>query len=203
MKELTSTEDIVNPDVESPPVVLPVQDSTCNELKGKINSMLEQIDALAKRVDELAFYTQAAFTKAVNKDKAFNILHDELNDLRAGRDFETQKPSLLDLLLIQDRISQFLENIDQPEPYKDFLVSIEEELHSLLARKEVSKVARRIGETFDPSRQKALSTEAVDCFEKDNSVLCVVRDGYTYKDRVLRLQEVIVGLHNEVSSDEM
>ena len=167
-----------------------------------ITEAISELRNLYKKVDELAYYTQAAFTKTMNKDKSFDILHKELSELRANRAFEKQKSFICELLLIQDRISNYLNGMSVDSNDYAFIKSIQGEITALLAKKDVSIMPRNSGTLLDPTKQKVLKTEIVDSFDKNNTVLQVLRDGYLCKDVVIRFQEVIVGLYKGDNNSE-
>jgi len=83
-----------------------------------------------------------------------------------------------------------------------FIKSIQGEITALLAKKDVSIMPRNSGTLLDPTKQKVLKTEIVDSFDKNNTVLQVLRDGYLCKDVVIRFQEVIVGLYKGDNNSE-
>lgn len=160
-----------------------------------VTEAVAELRDLSKRVDELAYFTQAALTKTINKDKSFDLLHKELSELRANRAFEEQKAIIRDLLLIQDRIYNYLNGMLLDSNDCAFIGSIQGEITALLAKKDVSIMPKSIGALLDPTKQKVINTEIVDSFDKNNTVLHVLRDGYLCNDVIIRFQEVIVGLY--------
>lgn len=122
--------------------------------------------------------------------QAFERLYDELEMYKRDKFFEDNKPLYLDLLLLYDRIQLLQEEKGSFE--SDILESLQEELVEILCRCSI-EIIKRDNHSFDPHFQRVVKTQTVEGAELEGRVLQVARNGFMYKDKLLRPQEVVIG----------
>jgi molecular chaperone GrpE (heat shock protein) len=121
------------------------------------------------------------------KEEAFRQLYDDLGQFRALATAAQNRPVLLDLILLQDRVEKRLGIAAED----NFLLSVRDELLEILERHGVS-VMKVLEDRFDPQRQRAVGTLPAPEGAAHNTVADTVRAGYEYDGRVLRASDVIV-----------
>ena len=103
-----------------------------------------------------------------------------ISTLREVAAFTVIEPFISDCILILDRLDKAKD---------DFAQSIREELYGLLNRRGVEKIV--VTEEFNPSLNKAVRVE--ESAETDKvCVVGILRNGYTFCDKVIRPAEVAV-----------
>jgi molecular chaperone GrpE (heat shock protein) len=124
------------------------------------------------------------------KEEAFRQLYEDLERFRALAGAAQNKPVLIDVILLLDRVEKGVE----AKPEDEFVASIRDELSELLARRGVSAISPP-GDGFDPQLQRAVGTRPTRDEAAHNTVAEVARTGYEYEGQVLRAAEVIVYRH--------
>lgn len=147
-------------------------------------------DKVLREINTIRMLLEEGLNKFNSRDKSFEKLYDELDDLKRNKAFEDNRSMFLDLILLIDRVNTATTDIS--DDYTDILNSIQEELIEILERKDVRVIKENFKE-FDPRFQKAIKTEMVDDESFDNTIIGVLRPGYKFREIVLRYQEVIVG----------
>jgi molecular chaperone GrpE (heat shock protein) len=139
-------------------------------------------------------------SETVNQ-KLFDSLHEELISYRDNfvRD-SLQKPFIRDLLVLFDDLSalagQFGEAANQDESHpenarsRNNLTNILHFLLEILHRLEVNEMA--VSESVDRTLHRVISFEPAECAEEDGRIVKRLKRGFTWHDRVLRAEEVIV-----------
>lgn len=122
-------------------------------------------------------YLQDLFVRRLNNDKQKAEL---IQTLQGAASFSFVEPFLNDLILLLDRVSGSRD---------EFVRSVEEELYEILQRRGVSRIL--VSRRFDPSLHRAVRVTD-DPNVNELTVTGVVRNGYTYLNRVLRPADVIV-----------
>ena len=125
------------------------------------------------------------------KEDAFNRLYGELDELKKNKAFEDIRPLYIDLILLYDRINE--SNNDNDCKNCELLDSIKEELIEILSRRNIELIPQNNEPFFDPTLQRIVNTVPVEILELDGKVITILRCGFTFKGRVLRPQEVVVG----------
>lgn len=132
------------------------------------------------------------------KEKAFNKLYEEMRRQKEESDLldRAVKPVLTDLLLLHDSMKKyeaFLVNQSMSEEDKlQNFKYIVEELLEILYRQEVLPIEENIAELFNSKIHKATKTEEAESKDDDFKILNIVRNGFTWRDKVLRPQEVVI-----------
>lgn len=105
-------------------------------------------------------------------------------------------PLFRDLLLIRDRFVKW-----KDEEGAEFAESLVAELDEILARQGVERLPFVAGK-FDPGQQEAVQTHSVEHAEEAGFALYLVRDGFVYNQKVLRPQQVVVGVWRDPSTSQ-
>jgi len=124
------------------------------------------------------------------KDEAFERLYQDLDHVKRNRALEELRPLFIDLILFYDRIQTV--DIDSGTSINEILCSLKEELEEILLRREIEPIKSPI-DFFNPKFHKAVGLEQVESVELDGKIIRVLRDGFIYRETVLRPQEVVVG----------
>lgn len=132
------------------------------------------------------------------KEKAFDKLYEEMRRQKEASDLldRAVKPVLSDLLLLYDSMKKFEASlINQPindgELFQDFRYILEE-LLEILYRQEVLPIEENTSEPFNSKIHKATKTENAESKDDDFKIISIVRNGFTWRDKVLRPQEVVI-----------
>lgn len=110
----------------------------------------------------------------------------------------SKKDLLLKLLQVKDNLERAINYGSAGEQTEGVMQGVrltEYQLNQLLEQEGVKRIEAE-GKPFDPAQEEALHT-VHDPSQPDNSVVQVVRQGYTYGDDVLRPAQVIVNVHED------
>lgn len=124
------------------------------------------------------------------KEESFRQLYEDLERFRALASSTQNKPVLVDIILLLDRVEKALE----AQPEDGFIASIKDELSEILARRGVSAMSAS-GAKFDPQRHRAVGTRPTADESEHNTVAEVARTGYEWDGQILRATEVMVYRH--------
>ncbi len=170
---------------------IPLPPPPANEPTQLILSAMSQI---ATEFSNLNRTIESRISYDETKEKAFDRLYTELDELKKNYSYEQLRPFYIDLILLFDRI----ENIRQSEAgsgdspvIPDFIATLADELLEILYRREI-EIINNTSPVFDPSFQLALSIQPTTSADENNLVARVIRRGFRYRDRILRPEEVIV-----------
>jgi molecular chaperone GrpE len=160
-------------------------------------------DVLSKVLNELSairneFADRLRYDAA--KERAFDRLYSDLDQLRADREFDGLKPLYLDLILLFDRLDHLAANAPPAEQGGQgtdaLLASLRDEVLEVLYRREI-EIVQPVPTVFDPTIQRAIGVQYADSPRDDNSIVSVVRNGFRFRKRLLRPQEVIVAKYRD------
>jgi molecular chaperone GrpE (heat shock protein) len=129
------------------------------------------------------------------KEAAFDLLYQEMEDLKQDQEISQLRPLYIDLILLIDRMNSIYNTkIDSgcksPE-LVDTLQTLSHEVLEILYRRGVELIVST-STTFDPKIQQVVEVVSTTDQEEDNQVVEVLRHGFKYKDVVLRPEEVII-----------
>jgi len=174
-----------------PAVEPPVQDGTEQVPPGGMDALHAELAALRELVRERLTYDRV-------KEEAFDRLYAEVEEVRQERSFQQLRPFLIDLLLFYDRIELGRQHLQEqagtPPELVQLLQSLGEEVLEILCRRDVEMLVVASA-TFDRTLQQAIKLQPTDRMEEHQQVLRVVRRGFRYHQRILRSEEVIVGVY--------
>lgn len=131
------------------------------------------------------------------KEKAFNKLYEEMKWQKEASNLldRALKPVLSDLVLLYDSMKKFetvLINDEAKEETLKDLRYIIEELIEILYRQDVLPMDENTSDIFNSKIHKATKTENAENKDDDYKVVSIVRSGFTWRDKVLRFQEVVI-----------
>jgi len=177
-----------------------LRDSLGNQLERLERTIEGQLEEQRRWMEEQVSGLKGAFDQVSgdgeNREKLFNELHQMVSDYRDLFVLETiEKPILLDLLLLFDTIDRSLENLAtaaEPALTADELMkSIRTELLEVLYRREVHPI-EMTGREFDRRMQKIVGIDETDEENDGQQVTQVVRQGFLWRGKILRPQEIRV-----------
>lgn len=132
------------------------------------------------------------------KEKAFNRLYEQMKAQKEQNAIIDRaiKPLFLDLLLYYDNLKKFegyLKELDTQDKQEvmDQVTFLIEEVLEIFYRQDIERIPENFMK-FDKKFQKAVRAMATDSMEEDLNVLQVTRDGFTWRDQILRSQEVVI-----------
>lgn len=134
------------------------------------------------------------------KEAAFERLYSEMDDMKQEQDLNQLRPLYIDLILFHDRMeSIYKDAIDSgalsPE-LTDLLRSLNGELMEILYRRGVEPIILT-SDKFDPKIQEVVRIEPTTDPNEDNLITDIVRNGFKYKDVILRPTKVVIKKYRE------
>lgn len=161
-------------------------------------SEIPEVTSQLRKIDE--HLTALRNTESVNH-RLFNTLHQELKTYRDNflRD-SLQKPFIRDLIVLFDDLGSLSVQMQtaasgadsKPAKLGQWCDNLDNALHSLIEimnRMEVNEIEPR--DTVDRTLHKVVSYEPADFAEEDGRIMMRVRRGFTWRDQVLRPEEVV------------
>lgn len=129
------------------------------------------------------------------KEAAFDLLYQEMEDLKQDQEIAQLRPLYIDLILLIDRMNSIYNSkIDSgcksPE-LVDTLQTLSHEVLEILYRRGVELIVST-SKVFDPKIQQVVEVVPADNSEENNLIVEVIRHGFKYKDVVLRPEEVAI-----------
>lgn len=162
---------------------------------GEILSSLKENTTLLHEIKEVI---QNKLEYDAVKEKAFDKLYEEMRRQKEASDLQDRavKPVLSDLLLLYDSMKKFeksmdIQSIKENEILQNFRYLIEE-LLEILYRQEVLPIEENTSDIFNSKIHKATKTENAESMDDNFKIVNIVRNGFTWRDKVLRPQEVII-----------
>ncbi len=175
--------------------------------------VLEAIAVLERSLGQRLADLKSSFDREVRaetvREKIVDRLHNELQQYKQGLLRSVLKPILLDLIQFHDDIGKFAETFRAPEPGTgdaeepqvrpreeglaliEFVTGLQQGVQDILYRQGVEPFSVE-GETFDPRRQRAISTVPTDDPDLAKRISTRVRSGFEMEDRVIRPEIVTV-----------
>lgn len=163
------------------------EDAVTQKMLPAMSQIAAEISTLNRAIENRISYDEA-------KEKAFDRLYAELDELKKNSALEYLRPLYIDLILLFDRIENIRQDaaVSSDTPMvSDLMKTLNDELLEILYRREIEPI-NIASSTFDPSFQLALTIEPTAADSEHNQVARIVRRGFKYKDRILRPEEVIV-----------
>jgi molecular chaperone GrpE len=163
------------------------------------NSENEEIQKLQEEIEKL---------QSENKQlkEAYARMKNDYSSLRRRTEEEKKRfkddaeisilKELIDIADDYERALQQIENIENKDLFKGFVI-IGNKLFNFFEKKGVKKVGK-VGETFDHNYHEALFTEEG---EEENKILEIIRNGYLYKDRLMRPAGVKVSIKKKSQAE--
>jgi len=133
------------------------------------------------------------------KEKAFDKLYEDMRQQRELPNILDRniKPLLTDLLLLYDNMNKFAKSltIQQSSNSETILQEFKyllDDLLETLYRQEVIPIQDDGSGNFNSKLHKATKTEATETQDEDFKIVNIVRQGFLWRDKVLRPQEVVI-----------
>ena len=168
---------------------------TATQSDASLQQLLNCTNAIDTKLAQISASFQSRLSYDGAKEKAFDRLYAELDQLKSNTEFDHLRPLYLDLILLYDRIENICasgEDVSREDSgVSTLLQSLREELVEILYRREV-EVIRPSPLTFDPATQRAIGIEPALSESENGRVARVVRKGFVYRNRIIRAEEVIV-----------
>lgn len=159
-----------------------------------LTSVVAKMTDLQQTIEERLSYDQV-------KEKAFDRLYAEVEEVRQERSFQQVRPLLIDLLLLFDRIEQCRQQIGKQtsttSDVAQMLQTISDELREVLYRREVEVIVAT-SPTFDRTVQQVVGLQPTASASEHNQVVRVVRRGFRHRNRILRPEEVIINNYTPI-----
>ncbi len=185
----------INEEPENSPASI---DQTKDEKSGS-DEILLYLKENTIKLNEIKETIKERLDRDAVKEKAFDKLYEEMQRQREAAAMldRAVKPMLSDLLLLYDSLKKFEillnthENSITSEICLNFRFIIDELLESLY-RQEVLPVNEEDTITFNSKIQRAIKTIESDNIDDDYKVVSISRDGFTWREKILRPQEVVI-----------
>lgn len=167
---------------------------------GASSSTAAKIDRIADGVGQLYDLVAAVHDQHAARDKAFDLLYDELADYKNDFFYERLKPIMRSLLFLLDSMEQFDREIDEHDKHghavssasvKANLEHFRDQLIDSLHIAEMAPIEPTSNE-FDAKTQRAVEVVSVPA-EQNNTVQRTIRGGWTIGNKILRPADVVVG----------
>lgn len=133
------------------------------------------------------------------KEKAFNKLYEEMKEQKeqAALFDKAVEPLLRDLLLLYDNMKQFESSlVNQQDLSKEKILQnfkyIVDDLIETLYRQDVIPMNEDFSTPFNSKLQRAIKTEFTDNVSEDYGILKILRNGFKWREKILRPQEVMI-----------
>ncbi len=121
------------------------------------------------------------------KEDTLERLYEELDAMRYDKEFQKMKPFYLNLISLYDRMISMKSKDDAVDTLSDELLEI--------LKKQNIQIIEMQDDTLDLFMQKVIDIEIVDDVDLHSKVVKVLRDGFRYKNKLLRPQEVTIGAY--------
>lgn len=129
------------------------------------------------------------------KEVAFERLYQEMDGLKQDQELNQLRPLYIDLILFHDRMENIykdaIESGNLSPELTELLKSLNGELMEILYRRGVEPIELR-SYMFDPKYQEVVKVEPTFDPEEDNLIVDIIRNGFKYKDVILRPIKVVI-----------
>ena len=159
-----------------------------------MDDKLELLNELHEKVDNIALQlenTNKMYFRRLSQDKQKEEL---IAHLIKGIENELQLPLFKDLITVLDRIE------GNAAYNNDFIVSLYDEVYDILNSKGVERI--KVSCDYDASLYKVVQKEDIESDDDEIEVVEVIRNGYTFNNKILRYAEVSVLVHHQVCQEE-
>lgn len=192
------TKEEKTPEVRQDPENIITSGNPTTDEKSGTDEVLSCLKENTTLLNEIKEAIQGRLEYDVVKEKAFDKLYEEMRRQKEASDLldRVVKPVLSDLLLLHDSMKKYEaslinHSINDEETLQNFRYIIEE-LLEILYRQEVLPIEENTSEPFNSKIHKATKTENAESKDDDFKIMSIVRSGFTWRDKVLRPQEVVI-----------
>jgi molecular chaperone GrpE (heat shock protein) len=160
----------------------------------------EKIEQIAEGLGQLFDLVAAVHEQHAARDKAFDLLYEELGDYKNDFFYERLKPIMRSLLFVVDSIEEFSREVEEHEkngqtvPNATIKANLEHFRDQLVDSLHIAEMApiERQSDEFDPKTQRAIDVVPVPAAQ-NNTVQRTIRGGWTMGGQILRPADVVVG----------
>ena len=178
------------------PIEEEVQESQQRNQLDELLPMLRENNSVLKEIQTII---QERLEYDAVKEKAFDKLYEDMRQQRELPNILDRniKPLLTDLLLLYDNMKRFEISLTRQQSsnsktiLQDFKYLLDDLLETLY-RQEVIPIEDDGSEKFNSKLHKATKTEATETQDEDFKIVDVDRQGFLWRDKVLRPQEVVI-----------
>ena len=190
--------------------IQPEDEKPDDEIESPDSEPLEHINLYLKTLSEELIRLNSVIADRLSydstKEKAFDKLYADLENLKRDREFENLRSLFTDLILFYDRIKNIEEGLskessDLESGFSSTIESISTELIEILERRDIKLICPS-SSAFDPKIQKAIDVHGTNNEDMNNKVIKVVRKGFMCRGRILRPEEVIIEKFSMQSDSE-
>jgi len=158
---------------------------------------LDDVETLRQQLDEARQEASQNYDKFLRARADMDNYRKRMERTSIERATSARKEILTKLLAVKDNLQRALHygesHGDNTEGIIEGVKLTEYQLNQILTQEGVERIDAE-GKPFDPTDEEAVQT-IHDPGVPDHQVVQVVREGYTYKDDVLRPAQVIVNVH--------
>lgn len=184
---------------ESIPETVRVEEVQEPQQGKKLNELLPMLRENNTILMEIHSVIQNRLEYDAVKEKAFDKLYEEMKRQREVSDILDRniRPLLTDLLLLYDNMKDFKisqisqQTSDEEGTLKDFKYLLDD-LLEILYRQEVIPIEDDDSGIYNSKFHKAIKTESAEVQDDDFKIVDIVRQGFLWRDKVLRPQEVVI-----------
>jgi molecular chaperone GrpE len=159
----------------------------------------DDVEALRQQLTEAQQEASQNYDKFLRARADMENYRKRMERTSAERADTVRKDILRKLLAVKDNLQRALHygesHGDNTEGIIEGVKLTEYQLNQILSQEGVQQIDA-LGKPFDPTDEEAVQT-VHDPGAPDHQVVQVVREGYTYKDEVLRPAQVIVNVHRD------
>jgi molecular chaperone GrpE len=158
-----------------------------------VDVMAPVLDAIAQiggRIERLQAVVDREFRAESSREKVVDRLHAELQEYKNDLLLKITRPIFIDLIQLHDDLGKMAEAVAEGREIQ-LLRDVQQGLEDILYRQGVEPF-RTEGETFDPRRQRAVSTVATDDPEQAKRIAARLRPGFFLEEKVIRPELVSV-----------
>jgi molecular chaperone GrpE len=157
----------------------------------------DDIETLRQQLAEARQEASQNYDKFLRSKADMDNFRKRMERTSEERALNARKDILTKLLAVKDNLQRALHygesHGDNSEGIIEGVKLTEFQLNGILSQEGVARIEAE-DKPFDPSGEEAVQT-VHDPTTPDHQVVQVVREGYTYKDQVLRPAQVIVNVH--------
>ena len=151
-----------------------------------------EADLSIKLLQEIKAILEERLSYDATKEKAMDRLSEELKLYKDDFIFQSQKPLLIDLIMLLDGVERLLDSLESGQDrVREGLGNLKVELLEILYRRDVVPFDSH-PETLDYKLHKTVKTVATTVETENNRVEKVLKPGFRWKDKVLRPEEVVI-----------
>ncbi|WP_435009285.1 nucleotide exchange factor GrpE [Tundrisphaera lichenicola] len=152
-------------------------------------------EGLHRKLDGLQTLFDREIRAETTREKVVDRLHAELQEYKQGLILGILRPVFVDLIQLHDDIGKMVDaqgDLDgEAARLVDLMRGYQQGIEDILYRQGVEPFAVE-GDTFDPRRQRALSTVPTDDPDRNKRVAARLRKGFQADDKVIRPEMVTV-----------